>query len=82
MLCRLRVWADFHCLCVCCVVLGCAGWVQTEMGNAGAQKAGLEAAPMKLEDSIAKIVALLDTATRESHGGKFWSVDGDKELPW
>ena len=39
-------------------------------------------APMKLEHSVNQIVQLLDTATRESHGGKYWSVDTDAELPW
>ena len=52
------------------------------MGNAGATRLGLAEAPTKLKDSVNKIVQLLDTATRESHGGKYWSVDGDKELPW
>ncbi|MCJ1296662.1 hypothetical protein MMC34_008228 [Xylographa carneopallida] len=58
------------------------GWVQTDMGNGGAKALGMEEAPMKYEVSIAKLVQLFDTATRDSHGGKYWSVDGDKELPW
>lgn len=66
----------------CCVVLCFAGWVQTDMGNAGARRAGMQEAPMRYEDSIAKITQLLDTATREAHGGKFWNVDTDSELPW
>ena len=37
---------------------------------------------MKLDDSVVRIVELLDTATREQHGGKFWSVDHNSELPW
>jgi len=42
----------------------------------------MQEAPMRYEDSIAKITQLLDTATREAHGGKFWNVDTDSELPW
>jgi len=59
-----------------------AGWVQTEGGNASARHLGLPEAPMKYEDSIAKIVQLLDTANRETHGGKFWNAEADSELPW
>ena len=65
---------------VLCVVLG--RWVQTEMGNAGAVGLGMKEAPMKYDDSIRKIVDLLDTATREKHGGKFWNVEQDNELQW
>ena len=58
------------------------GWVQTEMGNKGAEKMGVKEAPMTTEESVNKIAQLFDSATRESHGGKYWSLDGDKELPW
>ena len=56
--------------------------MQTEGGNASARHLGLPEAPMKYEDSIAKIVQLLDTANRETHGGKFWNAEADSELPW
>ena len=52
------------------------------MGNGGAKSMGMEQAPMTVDDSVGKIVRLLDTATRESHGGKYWNLDDDKELPW
>lgn len=57
------------------------GWVQTEMGNAGAVEAGLERAPNTIEESIEGVVALVDGATREQTAGRFWGFDG-KELPW
>ena len=70
------------CAVLCHAVSCWTGWVQTDMGNAGARALKLAEAPMKFEDSITKIVQLLDTATRESHGGKYWNVETDSELPW
>ncbi|BGP02928.1 short-chain dehydrogenase/reductase SDR family protein [Rhodotorula toruloides] len=57
------------------------GWTQTDMGNAGARAFGLEEAPVKLEDSVAGILKIVDGATREKTGGKFWDYTGD-ELSW
>ncbi|KAF2219982.1 hypothetical protein BDZ85DRAFT_267915 [Elsinoe ampelina] len=51
------------------------GWVQTDMGNAGAVASGMEAAPTTLQDSVAGILQKIDQATRESSGGKFLSFD-------
>ena len=43
-------------------------------------------APTKYEEGIANIVQLLDTATRDTHGGKYWNIDTNQglpsELPW
>ena len=64
------------------LLLSGAGWIQTDGGNKSAVKLGLKQAPVALADCVPRVVALLDTATRESHGGKFWSTDADKELPW
>ena len=58
------------------------GWVQTEMGNAGAVVAGLKEAPVTVEQSVTGIVRLVDTADRATHGGRLWDVVEDKELPW
>ena len=58
------------------------GWVQTDMGNAGAAKLGMKEAAMKYDDCVVKITELLDTATRQSHGGKYWDLETDSELPW
>ncbi|BGP27135.1 short-chain dehydrogenase/reductase SDR family protein [Rhodotorula toruloides] len=57
------------------------GWVNSDMGNAGARAFGLEQAPVKLEDSVAGILKIVDGATREKTGGKFWDYTGD-ELSW
>ena len=58
------------------------GFVQTEGGNASAVHLGMAEAPMKLDDCTTKIVALLDEATRDSHGGKYWNVELDNEIGW
>lgn len=58
------------------------GLVQTELGNGGAKMQGLEKAPITLDDSVAKIIASADNATRDNTSGKFLNVMEDKELPW
>ncbi|KAF2279408.1 NAD(P)-binding protein [Westerdykella ornata] len=58
------------------------GFVQTDMGNAGAKKMGLEKAPNTVEESIAAIVASADKATREETSGKYLDVISGQELPW
>ncbi|GAA5903384.1 hypothetical protein JCM8208_001905 [Rhodotorula glutinis] len=57
------------------------GFAQSDMGNAGAKAMGLDEAPVKLEDSVAGVLKLVDGATREKSGGKFWDYTGD-ELTW
>jgi len=54
------------------------GWVQTDLGNEGAQFAGLKEAPVQLEDSIRGIVDKIDNATREKTSGTFQVFDGSK----
>ena len=58
------------------------GLVQTDMGNAGAVAAGLEKAPLTLEQCVTDITKLVDVATRDTHGGKFWNSETGVELPW
>lgn len=53
------------------------GWVQTDMGNAGAVANGLQEAPTSLEDSIKGLVEKVTHATRENSGGKFLAFDGE-----
>lgn len=53
----------------------CPGHVQTDMGNAGAREFGLEAAPVKLEDSVRGLLALIDDETGQ-YAGRFMSYDG------
>ncbi|KAL9617887.1 MAG: hypothetical protein Q9160_007375 [Pyrenula sp. 1 TL-2023] len=52
------------------------GWVQTDMGNAGAKMFGLEKAEITLEESVNGMGKVFDAATRETHGGKMWVYDG------
>lgn len=55
------------------------GMVDTDMGRAAAVQFG-----RKIEDlgaisettSVEGILAVVDKATKETHGGKFWSYDG------
>ncbi|KAF5511433.1 Norsolorinic acid ketoreductase nor1 [Colletotrichum siamense] len=57
------------------------GWVQTDLGNNGAHYFGHEQAPLKVEDVTEGIVKVVDSATRDSHGGKLIQWDG-AVLPW
>lgn len=54
-------------------------WVQTDMGNSGAQVFGLEEAPDSLDESVDGMVKLFDAATKETHGGKFWHHHGEQD---
>ncbi|GAW13628.1 hypothetical protein ANO14919_030150 [Xylariales sp. No.14919] len=58
------------------------GLVQTEMGNLGARMMGLEKAPVTVEDSVSKIVAVIDAATRETTSGRFLNTMDGTEFPW
>ncbi|KAF4550792.1 Norsolorinic acid ketoreductase nor1-like protein 2 [Elsinoe fawcettii] len=51
------------------------GWVQTDMGNAGAVSSGMKEAPVTLQDSVAGILNKVDLATRDRSGGNFQSFD-------
>ncbi|KAF7325989.1 NAD(P)-binding protein [Mycena kentingensis (nom. inval.)] len=67
------------------------GWVQTDMGNSGAGRAGMDQAPMTLPDSVDGILSRIDGATKEKSSGKFWNfkptsgnfwdIETD-EIPW
>ena len=48
------------------------GWVQTDMGGAGA--------PIPVDKSAKGIISLIESLTPE-HSGRFWEWDGT-ELPW
>lgn len=58
------------------------GWVQTDMGNAGAKVAGMEQAPMTVEQSVTGMVQLLDDSTRDTHSGRMWNAEDGTEMPW
>ncbi|WVF69933.1 hypothetical protein IAT40_004717 [Kwoniella sp. CBS 6097] len=54
------------------------GWLDTDMGFAGAKANGLDAPPQKLADTLPGIVDLIDNSTKEEHSGYMWSHDGTK----
>jgi len=56
------------------------GWVQTDMGNKGAETLLGEGkkADLTLEESVTGILKVVDAATVETHGGKFFSYDGSQ----
>lgn len=58
------------------------GWVQTDMGNAGAAVAGMKEAPVTLADSVTGILKLVDESTRDTHGGKLWDATNNTVIAW
>ncbi|BGP51681.1 hypothetical protein JCM10450v2_007631 [Rhodotorula kratochvilovae] len=57
------------------------GFVQTDLGNAGAKMFGMEEAPFTLKESVESTLRIMDGATREKSGGRFWDYTGE-ELTW
>ncbi|RDW58431.1 hypothetical protein BP5796_12361 [Coleophoma crateriformis] len=57
------------------------GWVQTDMGNLGAHKAGLEKADVPVDESVKGLMDKIDRATRENSSGRFVTFD-DSPLAW
>ncbi|KGO66497.1 Short-chain dehydrogenase/reductase SDR [Penicillium italicum] len=57
------------------------GWVQTELGNRGADSFGLEKAAITVEDSVSGVVNVIDASTLQTHSGKLFKYDGNEE-PW
>lgn len=57
------------------------GFVQTDMGNTGAQMFGMEKATDTVEDSVGGLVKEIDGATKEKTSGHFRIFTGD-EFPW
>ncbi|GAA5883214.1 hypothetical protein JCM3774_001934 [Rhodotorula dairenensis] len=53
----------------------CPGHVQTDMGNEGARQFGMDAAPVKLEDSVRGLLTFIDDETGQ-YAGRFMSYDG------
>ncbi|KAL2074287.1 hypothetical protein VTL71DRAFT_8065 [Oculimacula yallundae] len=59
------------------------GWLRTDLGNHAATGAGMEQAPVSVEDGIKGVIDQIDRATRESTSGRFMSAqDGNTALPW
>ncbi|KAI1088935.1 NAD(P)-binding protein [Rostrohypoxylon terebratum] len=53
------------------------GWVQTELGNKGARGLGLEKATVGVDESVDGMMKMLSETSKEKHGGKMVSYDGD-----
>ncbi|KAI1803915.1 NAD(P)-binding protein [Daldinia bambusicola] len=58
------------------------GWVQTELGNAGARGLGIDQAPVGVDQSCDGMVQMLAVSTKEKHGGKMVSYDGEITCEW
>jgi norsolorinic acid ketoreductase len=57
------------------------GWVQTEMGNFATKCVGMDSAPMKVEDSVAGCLKVIDAASRQKYAGESVS-DQEKIIAW
>ncbi|KAJ4288042.1 hypothetical protein N0V90_012058 [Kalmusia sp. IMI 367209] len=57
------------------------GWVQTDMGTFAAKSIGMDSAPMKLEDSVAGCVRVVEAMSREKYNGE-WVNSEEKPVPW
>ncbi|KAL5327874.1 hypothetical protein ACEPPN_005580 [Leptodophora sp. 'Broadleaf-Isolate-01'] len=57
------------------------GWVQTDLGQAGADAFGYEKAAITVEESVSGLIKVIDASSRETHGGKLWVYDG-QQVPW
>jgi norsolorinic acid ketoreductase len=57
------------------------GWVRTAMGDFAAKSVGLESAPMKLEDSVAGCLKVIDAASRDKYAGEFISSE-EETIQW
>ena len=47
-------------------------WVQTELGNRGADAFGIEKAAITVEESVTGVVKVIDASTLETHSGKLY----------
>ena len=58
--------------------------VDMDMGRAGVEALGLtveQVGAISATKSVEGVLKVVDAATKESHGGKFWTNDGE-ELPF
>ncbi|WVQ81961.1 hypothetical protein IAT38_004088 [Cryptococcus sp. DSM 104549] len=54
------------------------GHVDTDMGKEGAKFFGIANAPQTVEEISPQVVDLIESATRDTHGGYMWHYDGEK----
>lgn len=55
----------------------CPGWVQTDLGNEGARGLGFEKAMLGVDESCNGMMDVLTSSSKEKHGGKMVSYDGE-----
>jgi len=53
------------------------GWVQTDLGNAGAHHFGAPQADTTIEDSVNGMIKVFNETSKEKHGGKMIGWEGD-----
>lgn len=53
------------------------GWVQTDLGNAGARAFGVGEAPVGIEESCDGMMNVFGTSSKEKHGGKLVLYTGE-----
>lgn len=58
------------------------GFVQTDMGQAGAKGLGMESAYLTVEESVGGMMERLGETNRKVHGGKFVHWDGKGVDDW
>ncbi|KAJ6513652.1 NAD(P)-binding protein [Mycena vitilis] len=58
------------------------GWVQTEMGNAGATANGMKEAPVTIDGSVNGILGIIDGSSRSKNGGSFLDFEKGDVIPW
>ena len=58
------------------------GWVQTDMGHAGAKVHGIDGPPVTVEQSVNGIVKAIDESDRANYSGKLWDVIENKVIAW
>ncbi|WWC58663.1 uncharacterized protein I303_101207 [Kwoniella dejecticola CBS 10117] len=54
------------------------GWVQTDMGDRGAKWAGMEKAPLTVEESVSGIIKVVGEATKDKYSGLHVRYDGSQ----
>ncbi|KAI2613455.1 NAD(P)-binding protein [Hypoxylon sp. NC1633] len=57
------------------------GFCETDLGVTALKNWGLERSLVQIEESCLKLVQIIDGATKETHGGRFWNYTGE-ELTW
>ncbi|KAJ7101450.1 hypothetical protein B0H15DRAFT_876490 [Mycena belliarum] len=58
------------------------GWVQTDMGNGGAELMGKKEAPVTVDKAIEGILVRIDGATKEKSSGRFFNLVSHDGNPW